>query len=366
MRLGIFLQHYFPYGGLQRDALRLAHAAKEAGDEPILAVSQWDGPRPDDIKIIVLNSGGGRNHQKAKLFAQDCLELYSKEKLDTAICFSRVPGTPFHFCGDPCYKERFTRTKPAWLAMLPRYRYLLETENSLFGDHAKTHIFYLAASEIPAYKRFYPLTKEHYTLLPPWLKKPETQELGKDSLKTKLLTELDLPSYANLLLFVGSDFKRKGLDLAIQALSKLPDTNSVLVACGQYDPTVYLKLAKEQGVADRVRIPGPRDDIPAWMAAADLLVHPARQETAGMVLLEALTYRLPVVCTENCGYAQYVSEAGCQTVSQDCGVEELAKSIAQHLSNHEALQQSITQWLEAKDRYNTANIMLKRMRETAR
>lgn len=362
MRLGIFIQHYFPYGGLQRDSLRLAEAALAAGDEPILVVSEWDGPKPENIKVLELKCGGSRNHQKAKLFAQACQKLYKEEQLDTAICFSRVPGTPFHFCGDPCYKERFVRTKPSWLAMLPRYRYLLDNEQALFGSHSHTHVFYLAASEIPAYQKYYSIPQERYTLLPPWLKKPEQHELNKESLKAKLLTELDLSAKGPLFLFVGSDFKRKGLDLAIQALAKLDNKDAVLVACGKYDPTNYLKLARELGVSDRVRIPGPRDDIPEWMAAADLLVHPARQETAGMVLLESLTYHLPVVCTENCGYAQFIEEAGCQPVNEGSDEDELAASIQQHLDQNEQLQQSIENWLTTENRYNTADIMLENIR----
>ena len=41
------------------------------------------------------------------------------------------------------------------------------------------------------------------------------------------------------------------------------------------------------GVRDRMRLLGVREDIPELMAAADLLVHPARTETTGTVILEA-------------------------------------------------------------------------------
>ena len=45
------------------------------------------------------------------------------------------------------------------------------------------------------------------------------------------------------------------------------------------------------------------------MLGADLLVHPARNEAAGAVLLEALVAGLPVVVTDICGYAQHVKAA---------------------------------------------------------
>lgn len=47
------------------------------------------------------------------------------------------------------------------------------------------------------------------------------------------------------------------------------------------------------------------------MAAADLLLHPAYREAAGIVLLEAITAGLPVLTTAVCGYAHYIVDANC-------------------------------------------------------
>jgi len=365
MKLGIFIQHYFPYGGLQRDALRLAEAAYADNDEPILIVSKWDGPRPNTLKVLELNSRGKSNHKKAKFFAADCQKIYQQEGLDTAISFSRVPNTPFHFCGDPCYKERFTRTKPNWLSLTPRYKYLLKTEESLFGNQSNTHIFYLAASEIPAYQQFYPLPKNRFTLLPPWTKPPQTSPLTKKELKSKLLTSLNLPQNKEVLLFVGSDFKRKGLDLAIRALEKTNNSNTIIIACGKDNPSKPLKLAQELNINDRVHILGPRDDIPEWMLAADLLIHPARQETAGMVLTEALTYNLPVICTACCGYAEHIKKAGSTVIPNNHSIEELSTAIQNTLKNRIAISSQTKQWNDNQAKQpNTASIILNKIRSS--
>ena len=45
------------------------------------------------------------------------------------------------------------------------------------------------------------------------------------------------------------------------------------------------------------------------MLGADLLVHPALAEAAGIVLLEAVVAGLPVVVTDVCGYAHHVKAA---------------------------------------------------------
>ena len=56
-----------------------------------------------------------------------------------------------------------------------------------------------------------------------------------------------------------------------------------------------LELARREGVADRLHLPGWRTDTAALLAAADLLVCPSRHEPLGNVVIEAWSARRPVV-----------------------------------------------------------------------
>jgi glycosyltransferase involved in cell wall biosynthesis len=58
--------------------------------------------------------------------------------------------------------------------------------------------------------------------------------------------------------------------------------------------------ARDSGLGDRVRFPGPRtgQELDRAYAAADLLVLPSHAETYGLVVIEALSRGLPVLTTE--------------------------------------------------------------------
>jgi len=364
MKLAIFLQHYFPYGGLQRDAVRLAQAALDTGDTPHLIVSTWDGPKPKGFDITELNSGGQSNHRKSANFARDCQQLLKSGDFDTSICFSRVPGSAFQFCGDPCFADRFKRTKPSILRWLPRYKYLLEQEAAIFDGKSSTHLFFLAESEIPAYKDHYDMAPSKITVLPPWLKKPEIFNSSRTVIKQEVLELLKLPKESELLLFVGSDFHRKGLDRAIKALASIQKKNFHLVVCGQCKSDAFETISTQLEISEQVHFLGPRDDIPRLMPSASFLIHPARQETAGMVLLEALTYGLPVLCTENCGYSTHVHEAGCPLLSSNPSTEEISKTILSILPQIEDLHHKTLAWSSKPERYNTAELLLRTMRNS--
>ena len=116
-----------------------------------------------------------------------------------------------------------------------------------------------------------------------------------------------------LFLFVGSGFIKKGLDRAIRGLANARSEQSHhpmrLLVVGQDRERRFRRLARKLGVAAEVQFLGGRDDIPELLLAADALVHPALDEAAGIVLLEALVAGLPVICTDVCGYAHHIAAA---------------------------------------------------------
>lgn len=108
---------------------------------------------------------------------------------------------------------------------------------------------------------------------------------------------LNLDDEHRVALFVGYEFERKGIDVAIDALVHAPTV--LLLAVGGYGRVIQnaQRHAEARGVADRVHFTGPRQDLDALYAAADMFVFPSSYESYGLVLLEALASGLPVVCT---------------------------------------------------------------------
>jgi glycosyltransferase involved in cell wall biosynthesis len=68
-------------------------------------------------------------------------------------------------------------------------------------------------------------------------------------------------------------------------------------------------LARAEGVADRLRLPGWRTDAANLLAAADVFVCCSRQEPLGNMVLEAWSARRPVVAAAIGGPAELI-EAG--------------------------------------------------------
>jgi UDP-glucose:(heptosyl)LPS alpha-1,3-glucosyltransferase len=95
--------------------------------------------------------------------------------------------------------------------------------------------------------------------------------------------------------FVGSEWRSKGVDLAIDALELAPAVH--LVVAGAGDLQALRSRARSRGVAGRVHLVGPTAAPERYYAAADVLVLPSGYESFSLAALEAAAAGLPVVST---------------------------------------------------------------------
>ncbi|PXX57428.1 glycosyltransferase involved in cell wall biosynthesis [Nocardia tenerifensis] len=113
-------------------------------------------------------------------------------------------------------------------------------------------------------------------------------------------------SRTHRVLSVGRLVPRKGFDIAIKALQELPDTE-LLIAGGPVGDDIeddsegrrLRRLAMDYGVQDRLRMLGHvrRAELPRWYRSADVVLTTPWYEPFGMVPLEAMACRKPVVAT---------------------------------------------------------------------
>lgn len=118
--------------------------------------------------------------------------------------------------------------------------------------------------------------------------------------RSEVRAELGLADDEPVLVCVGRLTPQKDHPTLLAALAHLPERVTLLVVGGDPfgDGAARLSaLADQLGVGDRTRWLGIRHDIPDLLVASDLFVLPSLWEGLGLVFLEAMAVKLPIVAS---------------------------------------------------------------------
>jgi UDP-glucose:(heptosyl)LPS alpha-1,3-glucosyltransferase len=110
-----------------------------------------------------------------------------------------------------------------------------------------------------------------------------------------------------LLLFVGSGFKRKGLKYVIDAFPFIKDKKIKLLVVGRGKARKYQKLAKDNGITDKIIFAGVYKNIQEIYAAGDIFVFPSEYDAFGTACLEAMASGLPVIASKTSGVSEILT-----------------------------------------------------------
>jgi UDP-glucose:(heptosyl)LPS alpha-1,3-glucosyltransferase len=310
--LAFVLFKYFPFGGMQRDFLRIAATCRQRGYAVRVYALSWQGEKPDWLDLVTVPVTGLTNAARYRRFVSRVRGELDQHPAVGVVGFNKMPGLDLYYAADPCFEERARQRFPYPYRWTSRYRTFAAFERAVFGPAVQTLVLVLTERQRATFQRFYGTADSRFRLVPPGVSRDRLP--GPDAAEVRLALRRELAVAENdpLLLFVGSGFRTKGLDRAIRAVGALPAQlrgRVRLAVIGQDNPRRFVALARRLGVAAQLTWLAGRDDVARFLQAADLLIHPAYAETGGIVLLEAAVAGLPVMTTDVCGFASYIAEA---------------------------------------------------------
>lgn len=148
---------------------------------------------------------------------------------------------------------------------------------------------------------------------------PHVQVDISETQKDLVKTELGLHGLKSIV-YVGRLHPLKRVEVLIRAVAEVRReiANARLLVIGSSDGSAagrdyeqhLRELVAELGADGVIQFLGYRNDVPAVMAACDLLVLPSETESLGMVLLEAWSLRVPTVASDVAGCREITLASG--------------------------------------------------------
>ncbi len=310
MRIALGIPRLVPAGGLEQNCLSLAERLEGRGHAVTLYASAGLATAPAGIATVRLAASGASNHRREAQFAA-AFAAATAGRFDRVVGFKRMPGLDVLYCADPS----FIATHRSPLARLsPRYRTFAALERACFGRGSGTRIIGLSAPQIATYEAVHGTPRDRLAILPPTVE-PRRHQPGLRAADTRrrLRAERGLPD-GPVWLWIGLQPRIKGLDRVVEALAAVPEATLLVVGPEPAAPSLRAirVAASRNGTLSRIRFAGfaGPEELPRLLALADVLMHPARADVTGTVILEALVNGLPAIASAACGYSPYVAASG--------------------------------------------------------
>ena len=155
---------------------------------------------------------------------------------------------------------------------------------------------------------------------------------------------LSIPSRQHVIAIVGRLQKWKGQDRFIHALALLRDqgldVHGVVIGGAAFGlSTQYAeslpRLADELDLAGQITFTGQIDDVTPYLRCADVLVNASDDEPFGNVLIEGMSYGVPVVAVASGGPLEIISDGTSGILARTGRPHDLADAIARLVRDDE-------------------------------
>lgn len=185
------------------------------------------------------------------------------------------------------------------------YRLIMALERKTYRN---PHVRLIAVSGLVAAELKEYFQREDVHIIPNAV---DTSRFTPEARNAKRDTSRRLFGYAEhdfVLLLIGNDWKKKGLDPLLDALASLKDLPLRALVVGRDDPQIYRGLIHQLGLTNSVRFEKPSPDVLSFYAAADLYAGPSLEDAFNLPIVEAMACGLPVIASAHAGAGELVRD----------------------------------------------------------
>lgn len=182
--------------------------------------------------------------------------------------------------------------------------------------------------------RFYDIPESKIHVIHPGISAARFFALDPERSRQEIRRRHGLSTGDLVVLFVGMNFEVKRLDLVLKAVADLSlrrndHSNLKLLVVGKGKKERYMKLARDLGIVNQVVFAGVTQKVEEYYMASDIFAMPSRNDSFGMVVLEAMMAGLPTIITETVG-ARDLIESGNQgfVLSDDPSVSDVSEKLS--------------------------------------
>lgn len=155
-----------------------------------------------------------------------------------------------------------------------------------------------------------------------------------EKLKNKIREEFGISEQMVVMACIAFDSPLKGLDILLEAFAKVAEKHkqiTLILIGAEPSQSIYPQMADELGLSKYIKWAGIRDEAWRILNAADIYIQPSRSEGLPLAILEAMSFKLPVVATRVGGIPEAVVDGETGYLADFANAESLSDAIEKML-----------------------------------
>jgi UDP-glucose:(heptosyl)LPS alpha-1,3-glucosyltransferase len=298
-------------GGTELDFYRTASGLRDLGHEVHLFCSEFaiDPPAGTYAHLIPIVPLG----RTARLwsFAKIAPTIMRPYSCDVVVSFGRMICQDVLRSGGGSHRaflQKFGKEgglrRRIWHHLSPYHQSLLALERRQFQPGHYKRVLAVSEEVKRELLATYAVREDRITVIHNGVDEKRFHFSLRDKFRPLIRKQWHIPLDAPTVLFVGSGFRRKGLDRLMKAWNSPQMKDAYLVVVGDDAQRARYQALAAERANGKIIFVGRRDDVESYYGAADLLALPAVQEAFGNVVLEALATGLPTVVSQVVGASE--------------------------------------------------------------
>jgi UDP-glucose:(heptosyl)LPS alpha-1,3-glucosyltransferase len=307
----------------------------------------------DEVDFLPVPINRMSSWNRNRSFAENCARVTRSRPFDIVHGLSRVDGLDTYRLTDPMQthwvKVWYRNPVSQWIQQRnPRHQAIFSLERQLYQPSGVRRIIVQSKLDARLLTQYFGVEESRIRRI---VNGVDTRvfHLGARDERATVREELSRKfgstdiSDSPILVFASMDFRRKGLDTLLQALSRVKDHETRLLVLGAGDISGYQRIARSLGIEQRVLFAGRQSSIARYYAAGDLFVLPTVYEPFPNVNLEAMACGTPVITTASAGGADIIEPGRNGYVIPDAwSVDELVEQIDHYFALSSSKKQAMS------------------------
>lgn len=315
-KITVIRSTYTTAGGVERVTVSLIEGLLKKGLRVTLLSmpnQKWPLAGPH-LEIVPVGIGRGHRLLRVWSFNRGVRRYLTRYRTSCVLSLDKVVDFTHLHAGGGTHKtflnirRRYERGIAGFFHRISLFhRYVLYLEKKGFESPYLQKVRCNSSLVLDDIRRDYDVPLEKLIVVPSGIRWKEMGPVFEDrrAVAAELCRRYQLQSEWKMLLFLGSGFARKGLDVAIRGLRHMTsDYHLVIVGKGRSGS--YRKLASDMGLGDRVHFLGPQPSGWRFAALARAIVLPSQYDPFGGAAAEGHGMGIPALVSDKTGYADGV------------------------------------------------------------